>query len=405
MTTYKYKARTADGVLVTGVVEAYSEFEAVEQIKRSCAIVEKITEVKNSDKKHFDINEPLWVEDKTLALTASQFSIMLRAGISIGRVVELIAAQTSDRLMKRILTDCAADVNAGYSLAHSLEKNGKKIPAAFIETVRAGEESGTLEICFDRLQKYYEKAYKVKKKVRSALTYPAVVILLSFVVVGIVMVVLVPTMIDLYGNMGQDLPFITRILIAVSDFFVGYWPFLLVGIAVIVIAYKVYYKTPNGELNVDKIKLKIPVIGKIGIMNSASQFANTVSTLLTAGLPASRVLSIVSRVVDNRAVGTTLEQAVVDLESGKNFGSVLKDNPYLPEMLVEMVSVGEESGSLEETMDTIGTYYDEEAVAASDKALGMLEPLLTIFLGVFVGFILLAVYLPMFNMYGGIAAS
>ena len=405
MTTYKYKARTADGVLVTGVVEAYSEFEAVEQIKKTCIIVEKISEVKSGDKKHFDINEPLWVEDKTLSLTASQFSIMLRAGIPIGRVVELIAGQTNDRLMKRILTECAADVNAGYSLANSLEKNGKKIPAAFIETVRAGEESGTLELCFDRLQKYYEKAYKVKKKVRSALTYPAVVILLSFVVVGIVMVVLVPTMLELYGNMGQDLPLITRILIAISDFFVGYWPFLLVGIAVLVIVYKMYKKTPNGELNIDKVKMKIPVIGKIGIMNSASQFANTVSTLLTAGLPAARVLSIVSRVVDNRAVGVTLEKAVVDLESGKGFGAVLKDNEYLPEMLVEMVSVGEESGSLEETMDTIGTYYDEEAVAASDKALGMLEPLLTIFLGVFVGFILLAVYLPMFNMYGGIAAS
>lgn len=405
MTTYKYRARTADGVLVTGVVEAYSEFEAVEQIKRTCTIVEKISEVKSSEKKHFDINEPLWVEDKTLSLTASQFSIMLRAGISIGRVVELIASQTSDRLMKRILTECAADVNAGYSLASSLEKNGKKIPAAFIETVRAGEESGTLEICFDRLQKYYEKAYKVKKKVRSALTYPAVVILLSFVVVGIVMVVLVPTMIDLYGNMGQDLPIITRILIAVSDFFVGYWPFLLVGIALIIITYKIYYKTPGGELKIDRLKLKIPVIGKIGIMNCASQFANTVSTLLTAGLPAARVLSIVSKVVDNRAVGTTLEKAVTDLESGKGFGAAIKDNEYLPEMLVEMVGVGEESGSLEETMDTIGSYYDEEAVAASDKALGMLEPMLTIFLGVFVGFILLAVYLPMFNMYGGIAAS
>lgn len=404
MTAFKYKARTAEGVLVTGVIEAYNEFGAVEQIKRSCTIVEKITEVKSGEKKHFDINEPLWVEDKTLALTASQFSIMLRAGISIGRVVELIAAQTSDRLMKRILTECSADVNAGYSFATSLERHGKKIPAAFIETVRAGEESGTLEICFDRLQAYYEKAHKVKKKVKSALTYPTVVILLSVVVVGIVMVVLVPTMLELYGNMGQDLPLITRILIGISDFFVGYWPFLIIGLTVLIIAYKLYQKTPSGELNVAKIKLKIPVIGKIGIMNSASQFANTVSTLLTAGLPAPRVLTITSRVMDNRAVGVELEKSVVELESGKGFGDVLKNSTYLPEMLVEMAAVGEESGSLEETMDTIGSYYDEEAVAASDRALGMLEPMITVFLGIFVGFILLAVYLPMFNMYGGVAA-
>ncbi len=405
MTTFKYKARTAEGVLVSGVVEAYSEFEAVEQIKRTCTIVEKISEVKSGEKKHFDINEPLWVEDKTLSLTASQFSIMLRAGISIGRVVELIAAQTTDKLMKRILTDCAADVNAGYSLANSLEKNGKKIPAAFIETVRAGEESGTLEICFDRLQAYYDKAYKVKKKVKSALTYPIILVLLAVVVVGIVMVVLVPTMLDLYGNMGESLPLPTRILMGTSDFFVNYWPFMIVALAIIIIAYKLYAKTPSGELKLAKVKLKLPVIGRIAIMNSASQFANTVSTLLTAGLPAARVLTITSRVIDNRAVGVELEKGVVELESGKGFGDVLRKNSYLPEMLVEMATVGEESGSLEETMNTIGTYYDEEAVAASDKALGMLEPALTVFLGVFIGFIVISIYMPMFGMYNGIAAQ
>lgn len=405
MQTFKYKARTADGAVITGIVEAYSEFEAVDEIKKTCPIVEKISEVKTSEKKHIDINEPLWVSDKTLSVTASQFAIMLRAGISIGRVVELIAGQTSDKLMKKILTACSEDVNAGYSLAASLEKNGKKIPAAFIETVRAGEESGTLEICFQRLTVYYEKAHKVKQKVRSALTYPVFLILLAAVVVGIVMVKLVPTMLDLYGNMGENLPLPTRILMAASDFFVNYWPFMIVGVAIVIIAYKLYSKTPGGELNLAKLKLKLPVIGRIGIMNAASQFANTVSTLLTAGLPAARVLSITSRVVDNRAVGVELEKGIVDLESGKGFGDVLSGNSYLPEMLVEMAEVGEESGALEETMDTIGTYYDEEAMDASDKALGMLEPALTVFLGVFIGFIVIAIYMPMFGMYNGIAAS
>lgn len=402
MTTFKYKARTADGVLVSGVIEAYSEFEAVEQIKRTCTIVEKITEVKSGKGQHIDINEPLWVDDKVLSLTASQFSIMLRAGITIGRVVELIAGQTSDRLMKRILTECAADVSAGYSLAASLEKNGKKIPVAFIETVRAGEESGTLETCFDRLTTYYEKAYKVKKRVKSALTYPIFVVVLAIIVVGIVMVKLVPTMLELFGNMGEELPLITRILIAVSDFFVGYWPFVLIGIAVIVLAYKLYVKTPNGEMNVAKLKLKLPIIGKISVMNSASQFSNTISTLLTAGLPMARVLTIVSKVIDNRAVGKSIEEIVVEIESGRALGEVLKSNEYLPEMCTEMAAVGEESGSLEETMATIGTYYDEEAVAASDKAIAMIEPMMTVILGGLVGFILIAIYLPMFSMYGGI---
>lgn len=402
MTTYKYKARTADGVAVSGVVEAYSEFDAVEQIKRTCPIVEKISEVKTSEKQHIDINEPLWVADKTLSVTASQFSIMLRAGIPIGRVVELIAAQSSDKLMKRILTQCSEDVNAGYSLAHSLQKNGKKIPVAFIETVRAGEESGTLETCFDRLTVYYEKAHKVKQKVRSALTYPIFLILLAVVVIGIVMVKLVPTMLELFGNMGQDLPLPTRILMAVSDFFVNYWPFLLVGLMIIIIAYKLYAKTPGGEMNLAKLKLKIPIIGKIGIMNGASQFSNTLSTLLTAGLPMARVLSITSKVMDNKAIGESVEKLVVEIESGKGLGDVIKQNEYLPDMCKEMTAVGEESGSLEETMGTIGTYYDEEAMQASSKALAMLEPIMTVGLGLFIGFIVIAIYMPMFQMYGGI---
>lgn len=402
MTTFKYKARTADGVLVSGVVEAYSEFEAVEQIKRTCTIVEKITEVKGNKGQHIDINEPLWVADKTLSLTASQFAIMLRAGIPIGRVVELIAGQTSDRLMKRILTECAADVSAGYSLAASLDKNGKKIPVAFIETVRAGEESGTLETCFDRLTTYYDKAYKVKKKVKSALTYPIFVIVLAVIVVGIVMVKLVPTMLELFGNMGQDLPLPTRILIAISDFFVAYWPLMIIIGCVIALGYRMYAKTPDGEMKLAKLKLKIPVIGKISTMNAASQFSNTISTLLTAGLPMARVLSIVSKVIDNKAVGKSIEELVVEIESGKALGEVLKSNEYLPEMCTEMAAVGEESGSLEETMATIGSYYDEEAVAASEKAIAMIEPIMTVGLGIMVGFILFAIYLPMFNMYNGI---
>lgn len=402
MTTFKYKARTPDGVLVSGVVEAYSEFEAVEQIRNTCPIVEKITEVKGDKGQHIDLNEPLWVADKTLSLTASQFSIMLRAGIPIGRVVELIAGQTSDRLMKRILTACAEDVSAGYSLAASLEKNGKKIPVAFIETVRAGEESGTLEICFDRLTTYYDKAYKVKKKVKGALTYPIFVIVLAVIVVGIVMVKLVPTMLELFGNMGQDLPLPTRILIAVSDFFVAYWPLLIIIGMAIALGYNIYAKTPGGEMNLAKLKLKLPVIGRISVMNAASQFSNTISTLLTAGLPMARVLTIVSKVIDNRAVGKSIEELVVEIESGKSLGEVLRTNQYLPEMCTEMAAVGEEAGSLEETMATIGSYYDEEAVSASDKAVAMIEPMMTVGLGIMVGFILFAIYLPMFNMYNGI---
>ncbi len=399
MNTYKYRARGLDsGKSVSGVIQAYSEYEAVAQIKAQDMVVEKITLMTEKQGVHVDLNEPLWVSDKVLSLTASQFAIMLRAGLPMGKVVQLIADQTSDKLMKKILTACAADVSAGYSLAQSLEKNGKKIPAAFIETVRAGEESGALEVCFARLKDYYDKAHKIKRKVKSALTYPVILIILAVVVVGIVMVALVPGMLDMFSNAGEALPLPTRILMVVSDFFVAWWPVLLGALAAIAIGVKVYGKTPNGALNMAKMKLKVPVIKNISVMNAASQFANTLCVLLTAGLPITRVVSITSRVMDNVAVGKTLDQAVTQLEEGRRLASAMRGNPYLPPMLLEMVAVGEETGALEATMATIGAYYDDEAAAASEKALGMLEPMITIFLGVFIGFIVLAIYMPMFSM-------
>ncbi len=399
MNTYKYKARpVAGGKVVNGVIEAYSEYEAVAQIKSQSLVVEKITELTEKQGVHVDLNEPLWVSEKVLSLTASQFAIMIRAGLPMGRVVELIADQTSDKLMKRILTACAADVAAGYSLAQSLEKNGKKIPTTFIETVRAGEESGALETCFQRLKTYYEKSNRVKRKVKSALTYPIILLIMSFVVVGIVMVKLVPTMTTMFEGMGVELPLPTRILMGLSHFFVRGWPFLIAGLAAVIIGYKLYRKTPQGALTIGRLSLKLPVIGNIGVMNAASQFANTLSVLLTAGLPITQVITIIAKIMDNAAIAKTLSEAVVDLESGRRLGKALADNPYLPPMLIEMVGVGEETGELEETMDVIGSYYDEEAEAASAKAVSMLEPMMTIFLGVLVGFIVIAIYVPMFTM-------
>lgn len=398
MMSFRYRARSVDGSLVNGVVEAYDEFEAVAQIKRDFPIVERITPIKESKKPRIDLNEPLWVPDKSLALVANQFSIMLRAGLPMARVVRLIAEQTSDRLMRRILTACAGDVDAGYSLSQSLEKNGKKIPATFIETVKAGEESGTLELCFQRLETYYSKAHKVKSKVRSAMTYPLFLLAIAVVVVIIVMVKLVPSMLGMIDIIGGELPLPTRILLAISGFCQHYWPHMIAAIAGVALAFRMYGKTESGGLRLARLRLRMPVIGKISTMNAASQFANTMCTLLAAGLPVARVLDITGRVVDNHAVGDSLRRAVVALEEGRSLGDILRGNPYLPPMLVEMTAVGEASGMLEDTMDTVGTYYDQEAEAASNHALSMLEPAITVVMGVLVGFLVIAIYVPMFTM-------
>ena len=403
MQTFKYRALASDGSTVSGVLEAYDEFEAVEELRRAYAVVESLTPVKSRRRINIDINEPLWVEDKSLSLVAGQFSIMLKAGLPMSRVVELIAGQTNDKLMKRILTACAADVSAGYSLARSLEKNGKKIPAVFIESVRAGEESGTLEQSFDSLKKFYDRTHKIKQKVKSALTYPIVVLLLAVIVIAVVMIILVPVMTSMFENMGTELPLPTRMLIAISHFFTDWWPVMLVIIATLGLAFFLYRRTDKGKIALSRLRFRIPVIGRIATMNTAAQVANTMSTLLGAGLPVTRVVDIVARVLDSRSVGEDLGRCVGKLETGRALGDVLPDVDNLPDMLVEMARVGEESGALEDTLGTIGEFYNEEAERASDRALSMIEPMITVILGVFVAFIVIAIYIPMFTMESGLA--
>lgn len=398
MKTFKYRAIAQDGSTVNGVIEAYDEFEAMNEIHKTCTVVEDIRPVRKERRINIDINEPLWVSNKTLALTANQFFIMLKAGLPMTRTIELIADQCDDKLMRRILRASAADVAAGYSLAGSLEKNGKKIPAVFIETVRAGEESGTLEESFHSLEVYYTRAHKTNKKVKSALTYPIIVLLIAIVVIAIVMIVLVPTMTDTLQSFGTELPLPTRILIAISHFLSTWWYLLLIVIAAIILGLYLFGKSEKGKMAYSKLKMKLPVIGKITRYNAAAQVANTLATLLAAGLPVTKALDIVSRVVDSRCVGKELSEAIIKLEGGMSLGEALKNSQYLPDMLIEMITVGESSGMLEDTLRTIGLYYSEEATSASDAALGLLEPMITIILGVLVAFIVIAIYMPIFSM-------
>lgn len=398
MQTFKYRAISRDGSSVDGIIEAYDEFEAVSELRKTCSVVESIRPVRKTRKLHIDINEPLWVTNRTLAVTANQFSIMLRSGMTMTRTIELIAEQTDDRLMRRILLACATDVAAGYSLADSLEKNGKKVPAVFIETVRAGEESGTLENSFKSLESYYSHADKTAKKVRSALYYPIVVLVLAAIVIAVIMAVLVPTMTESLRSLGTELPLITRILIAISDFFGNWWYIVLIVLAALILGLHYYGKTEKGKLIYSKIRLKMPAIGKISRSGAAAQVANTLSTLLAAGLKVTRALDIVSRVVDLRCVGKELNEAIPKLESGLSLAESLKGSRYLPPMLLEMIRIGETSGTLEETLRTVGLYYSDEATNASDAALKLLEPAITIVLGLIVGFIVIAIYVPMFTM-------
>lgn len=398
MTTYKYEAISASGVPITGVIQAQDRSDAVIKLKETCTIVNKLTEVSDEPDilkkaKSQKINE------KNLSLVCKQFAIILTAGLPIVRTCELVAGQTEDKVLRKILTDVAGDVQGGYGLANSFQLHGPKLPNTFIETIRAGEESGNLEAAFERLSNFYAKKSKIRSKVISALTYPAFVMVVAVIVIIVIMVFAVPTFASTFASMGMDLPLPTRILIGMSDFFTKYGLILLLLIVAAAVAIHIYGKTELGGEKLGEIKLRIPILGKVQLMNAASQFANTFSTMLASGLPVVRALTITAGTMSNRYLSRSVKNSIAGVESGFTVGDCLRKEHKLPDLLIEMTGVGEQSGSLEETLSVVGEYYDNEVETTTNRAIGLLEPIIICVLAVFVVLVLLAVYLPMFSMY------
>ncbi len=399
MITYRYKALTAKGVKVNGVVEAVDEYAAVAQIKGTCTIVLDIKPVKQKKSiLSMEIGKPK-VDQKALSVMCSQFSIILKSGVPIDTCMSLISKQVNDKLLKKVLEKSAEDVAKGHSIASSFEKNCPYLPPTFIETIRAGEESGTLENSFETLYKYYDKSFKTKQKVKQAMSYPIFVLVIACIVLVVVMVKVIPTIATTFIELDGEMPAMTKALILISNFTRDYIWWIALAVLFLIISFKLYCSSEKGRVLWNRVKLKIPVLGNIALLSGAAQFANTMTALLTAGLSVSRSLEITGKVMDNYLMKQEINKMTGSIEEGKRLGDCMKKSKYFPDALTEMCSIGEETGELEMTLETIGTYYDNEAQYATTKAIQKLEPSILILMALFAGFIVIAIYLPMFTMY------
>lgn len=401
MATYKYTAISKDGVKVSGVVEGFNEFDAVDRIKQDCDIVLKLTEVE--EKKPGLLSMEIGgnrLNAKAFSLMCAQFSIILQSGIPIGRTVRLIGDKMTDKKLKGILKKVAEDVEAGRSVAASFqERGGKLLPAVFIETIRAGEESGNLSKAFETMYQHYDKQVKMRAKVRNALIYPVFVLALAVVVVIVLMVKVVPTFMDIFASYDAELPLITQSLILISNFFRKYIFLIIVVFAAIALIFKLYANTEKGRMNVAKLALKIPVLGNVSLLSAASEFAANLATLIGAGLQLTRAVSITARVINNYYISQCVGKMTSRLEEGHTLGECMREADCLPDILVDMTAVGEETGELESTLHTVSGYYESELDMAVQDVLKKLEPTLLIGMAVIAGYIVLAVYIAMFQMY------
>ncbi len=402
MITYKYQALSKDGAKVSGVIEGYNELDAVDRIKQSYDIVLKVTPVE--EKKESFLTMDIGgnkLDSKAFTVMCSQFAIILRSGVPVARAVNLIYAKTTDKKLRKLLEKVASDVEAGRSLAASFEENGRDfLPQTFIESIRAGEESGNVDKAFETMHEHFDKQTKINAKVRGALAYPMFVLVLGVIVIAVMMVKVIPTFIDIFDGMDAELPAITVSLIVVSQFFQKYWLLMAIIAIVGIIAYKIYSNTETGRLKLAQNALKMPVLGEVQQLNAASQFANTLVTMIDAGLPLTKAVSITAKAMDNYYISQEVGKMTGQIEEGRSLGDSMRESGCLPDILTDMTAVGEETGELSGTLTTIAQYYDDELNTAIASVLAKLEPTMLVIIAGFAGYVVCAIYIAMFSMYG-----
>ncbi|SFG18713.1 type II secretion system F family protein [Oribacterium sp. WCC10] len=403
MVTYSYKALTEDGIETKGVIQAPDEYTAVTQIKQKCPIVVNLRPVDTDIRKienilTMEVGSPR-IKTRALALMCSQFAITLQAGMPVGRAIDMIAKQTEDKKLHKILTEASEDVLGGSSLTTALERYDEAFPITFLETIRAGEVSGTLENSFARMHKYYETSARNSEKIRSALTYPIFVVCIAVIVLIIIMVKVIPALAEVFSSLGGDLPLMTRIMIDMANFFADWWVFILIVVILLLIGWKIFTKTERGMVLEAELALSLPVIGRINVMSGSAQFANTMATMLASGLTLDKSVSVTAKVLDNYLLQKDVKKMIGRIEEGKPVGECIKDCEYFPESLKSMCSVGEETGELDQTLEVIGDYFTVEAERRVQQAITMLEPTLLVVMAIFAGFLVISIYLPMFTMY------
>lgn len=399
MKTYIYKAQSTDGSEVKGIVNAVDEYQAAVQVREQYPIIISIKEQPDRTSiLTMDLNSD-HIDIKSLSVACAQVAITLRSGIPLARCMELIGNQTENKNIRRIFLSTAEDVSSGAGLADSFERNGPKLPPTFIETVRAGEETGNIEQSFQSMADYYDTLNRTHQKVKQALIYPTFVLAVAVVVLIIVMVFVIPSLANTFNDLGGNLPLMTKMLIAMSNFFAKWWVLIAIVIVAVILAWKFYVKTPNGRIRQGKAQLRFPIWGNIRRMDGASHFASTMAMLISAGITVNHAVEITGKTLENYIMQMQIAKVPERLEEGHSLGESMKDCDSFPETLREMCAIGEESGDLDRTLKVIGDFYANETDNATKQALAKLDPIILIVLAVFTAFIVISIYLPMFTMY------
>ena len=397
MAVFAYKGRAGAGA-VTGEIEADSRPAAVTALRAKGVVATSVEEKKAKAAAAGPTKIGGKVKDKDLAIYTRQFSTMIDAGLPIAQALQILSEQSDSKVLRDVTTRIANDVQGGATLAESFAKYPKTFDNLFTNMLAVGESGGVLDVVLQRLSGYIEKAAKLKGKVKSAAVYPVTIIGVACLVIIFMMVFVLPTFANMFKNMGAELPLPTKIVMWMSEFTRKYILLMLVAGAATIWGIKKYYATDQGSVVIDTFMLKVPVVGMLIRKVAVARFTRTLGTLISSGVPILEGLLITARSAGNRVVEKAVLGARQHVTAGGTLAEPLKQTPVFPPMVVHMISVGENTGALDAMLSKIADFYDDEVDAAVSALTSLLEPMMICFLGVVVGGIVVAMYLPIFKM-------
>jgi type IV pilus assembly protein PilC len=395
--TYDYKVRDRAGNMVTGQLVGDSEGLVMAKLREMGMTPVEVKKAGVGLKMEINLR-PGHVKLKSLAIFARQFATMVNSGLPILRALAILSEQTESTELKKVLTQVRIDVEQGASLSGAMSKHPKAFSDLFLAMVKAGETGGVLDNVLLRLADLTEKEVELRRKIKSAMTYPIAVVVLVILLMSAMLLFVVPQFESIYAQLGGSLPLPTRILLGVSRGVRTYWWMVLLGTSALAFGFRRWKKTPGGRLMIDSVKLRVPIFGSLFHKTALTRFSSTLGMLLRSGVPILQALDIVSETVNNKVIARAVSDVQGSVREGESIARPLGKHAVFPPMVVQMLAVGEETGAVDTMLDKVSDFYNSEVEAAVDSLTSLIEPVLIAIIGSAVGASVIALYMPMFNI-------
>ena len=400
MPVFEYTARNAaTGQIMKGTLDVPTRDDVLKHIKQQKMIVVNVREQPKQLSLSFGKKG---IRTRDIVIFTRQFATMINSGLPLVQSLDILARQTENPSLAEVTKQVVFDVESGHTLADAFSKHPKAFTELYVNMVAAGEAGGILDTILLRLATFLEKSDALIRKVKGAMVYPGVIMSVAGIAVAVLLIFVIPTFQKMFASVGMELPLPTRIVIAMSDFLISYWWALILIIVGIVYAIRSYYKTPNGQKQIDQMMLNAPVLGDLLRKSAVSRFTRTLGTLISSGVSILDGLEITAKTAGNRVIHDAVMESRNSIAGGETIAGPLEKSKVFPPMVISMIAVGEQTGGLDEMLSKIADFYDEEVDVAVSALLSLMEPMMIVILGVIVGGMVVAMYLPIFKLGGAV---